>query len=93
MIFIGHILLAFLIGFAGMNRKMGYWGAFALALFLSFVSLVIIIGGKRKNPRGCKHCGNAENEAEYCGLCFKNEAGETRKGFISPDFTIEQLMD
>jgi len=93
LIFICNFFLAIAIGFAGTNRKMGFLGAFLWALFLGPLALFIIIGAKRKNPIGCKHCGNADNEANYCGLCFKNEAGETRKGFQSPDFTIEQLID
>jgi hypothetical protein len=28
-----------------------------------------------RNPRGCKWCGNKDNEAEYCGICGKNEEG------------------
>lgn len=29
-------------------------------------------------PPGCQHCGNRQNEAEYCGLCNKNTKGELR---------------
>lgn len=79
------VLGAVLIGFAGLNRRMGYAGAFAIALGLGLIpvagqiaALVIIIGSKRMQPRGCPHCGNAENEAEYCNLCGKNAAGDQR---------------
>ena len=31
-----------------------------------------------RNIYGCKCCGNKYNEAEYCGLCNKNEEGNLR---------------
>jgi len=30
------------------------------------------------NARGCNWCGNKYNEAEYCGLCGKNDKGKNR---------------
>lgn len=76
---IGWIIGALLVGFAGTNRRMGFLGAFALGLLLTpIIALIIVIGAKHEHPRGCRHCGNAENEADHYGLCGKNEAGELR---------------
>ncbi len=70
---------AVLVGFAGINRKGGYLRAFFTALFLSpLIGIILVVGSASKNPKGCMHCGNKENEAEFCGLCYKNEEGYTR---------------
>ncbi len=67
-----------LVGFAGMNRKGGFLRAFLISLILSpLAGIFLTVGGGQKNPIGCRHCGNAENEAEYCGVCGKNEEGFT----------------
>jgi len=56
---------------------MGFWGALGLGLLLTpLIALIIIIGSARKDRRGCAHCGNSENEAEYCALCGHNAAGD-----------------
>jgi len=74
------IVLAALVGLAGTNRKGGFWKAFIIGLLLSpLVALILIIGSGKKNPIGCKNCGNKHNEAEYCGLCKKNSQGLTRE--------------
>ncbi|MHB1278836.1 MAG: hypothetical protein ACYC1Q_10595 [Bacteroidia bacterium] len=71
---IGWILGAILVGFAGTNRKGGFLRAFLISLILTpVIGLFLTISGGVKNPKGCIHCGNKENEAEYCGLCGKNE--------------------
>jgi hypothetical protein len=79
------IVGAALVGFAGMSRKMGYGGAFLVALGLGLLplaghigALVIVNGSARKQPRGCAHCGNTANDAEFCALCGKNAAVEVR---------------
>ncbi|MFY0644631.1 MAG: hypothetical protein JXR19_09225 [Bacteroidia bacterium] len=72
-----YIPLAIIIGFAGINRKGGFWRAFLLSLVLTpLISLFITIGSAKKDPRGCTHCGNDKNEAEYCGICGKNYEGD-----------------
>jgi hypothetical protein len=48
----------------------GYW-------FIEFLS--------NKKAKGCVWCGNKYNEAEYCGLCGKNDNGDTRPGFIAKE--------
>lgn len=65
------------------KRKLNLFFAFILCvlitpLFAYFVFLLL----PERNPRGCKWCGNNENEAVYCGLCGKNE-----KGDYHPDVT------
>ncbi|OSZ79551.1 hypothetical protein CAP35_15265 [Chitinophagaceae bacterium IBVUCB1] len=74
MLYGGWIVGAILVGFAGVNKKGGFIKAFILSLLLSpFVGLLLTLGAAKKNPIGCKHCGNKDNEAEYCGVCGKNE--------------------
>ncbi|MCZ4408875.1 hypothetical protein O3Q51_08655 [Cryomorphaceae bacterium 1068] len=74
------IILAVLVGFAGTNRKGGFWLAFFLGLVLSpLVGLIVVMTLAKKNAKGCAHCGNEYNEAEYCGLCKKNDQGLTRE--------------
>jgi hypothetical protein len=73
---------AAIVGFAGLNRKGGFLKAFAIGLIFSpLVALIVVIGSAHKNPIGCGHCENRLNEAEFCGLCGKNEAGLTRDEF------------
>ena len=97
MVVLSYILIlnsfaAVLVGIAGLNRKMGFWGAFAWGFFLGFLAFFIVLGAKRKNPIGCRHCGNADNEALYCGLCHKNDAGDLRPGYIPEDRTGDHLL-
>ena len=76
---IAWVVGAVLVGFAGLNRRMGFLGAFALGLLLTpLIGIIFVIGSAHKRPRGCPHCGNTENEAEFCGLCGKNAAGDQR---------------
>ncbi len=74
------VLLAAIVGFAGLNRRGGFLRAFLMGLIFSpLIGLILVLGSAQKNPRGCAHCGNTSNEAEFCGLCRKNEAGLTRE--------------
>lgn len=67
---IAWITGAILVGLAGMNKKGGFLKAFVISLLLSpVVGLFLTLGGAQKNPKGCMHCGNKDNEAEYCGIC------------------------
>jgi hypothetical protein len=43
-----------------------------------------IIEALPNHKRPCRCCGNKYNEADYCGLCGKNENGEIKPGFIKP---------
>lgn len=54
---------------------------FLVALLICFLAspllgYFIILSFGMRNPPGCNWCGNKLNEAEYCGLCGKNEAGD-----------------
>jgi hypothetical protein len=70
------IVVAILVGFAGLNKKGGFWRALLIGMIFSpIVSLILVLGSANRNPRGCRHCGNDENEVEYCGICNKNEDG------------------
>ena len=76
---IGWVIGAILVGFAGLNKKGGFLKAFLLSLFLSpIIGLILTIGGAKKDPIGCRHCGNQANEAEFCGICDKNDRGDLR---------------
>jgi hypothetical protein len=60
-------------------KKCGFIGGLLLfiittPLFGYFIVEILPL----KKPHGCCWCGNHRNEAEHCGLCGKNEKGETR---------------
>lgn len=66
----------------GRNKKIGFAATFAICLIITpFIGYLIAEGGGQENPKGCKWCGNKENEAEFCGLCGKNDNGELRPNF------------
>ncbi|MFK7970402.1 MAG: hypothetical protein AB8F95_08550 [Bacteroidia bacterium] len=74
------IVLALLIAPLGRGRKIGMGGAFLVSLLLSpIIGLFVVMNSGLKHPRGCIHCGNVENEAVFCGICGKNDAGQTRE--------------
>ena len=74
------ITMAFLYAYyEGSKRKPGFIGCLLIMLiFTPFFGYFIIESFSQKNARGCNWCGNKKNEAEYCGLCKKNELGETK---------------
>ena len=69
--------------FEGRKKSTGFIGSLLLVLLLPFIGYWIIELLSNKKAKGCAWCGNKYNEAEYCGLCGKNEAGDIRPGFIS----------
>jgi hypothetical protein len=73
-----YLVLCYLIADKiGRHKTIGFTRTLLCCLFLSpFFGYLIAEGAGRKNPKGCKWCGNKENEAEYCGLCGKNDVGE-----------------
>ena len=72
----------------GRHKTLGFWKTFIFCLALSpFFGYLIADGGGQANAKGCKWCDNKYNEAEYCGLCGKNDSGEIRPGFIPPKNT------
>jgi 4-amino-4-deoxy-L-arabinose transferase-like glycosyltransferase len=61
------------------KRKIHFVFALILCLIITpFFAYFIISSKPLRNPRGCHWCGNVKNEAEYCGLCGKNETGITK---------------
>jgi hypothetical protein len=79
-IFVGEILLGSIVAFEGVKRRIGYWKGLMWCVLLSpFIGLFIILNSGRLDAKGCIHCGNEYNEAEFCGLCKKNEDGLTRE--------------
>ncbi len=78
-----YIIISYLIADKiGRHKKIGFLNTFLLCLFTTpFIGYLIAEGGGRSNAKGCKWCGNKENEAEFCGLCGKNDDGETRPNF------------
>jgi hypothetical protein len=68
----------------GKYKTLGFWKTFFLCLAISpFLGYFIAANSRLIDARGCRWCGNNYNEAEYCGLCGKNEKGEIRPGFTS----------
>ena len=82
-LFICFGLLPFSIAwFIGRYKRIGFWGSLLLSILLTpFIGFLITSNSRLKNASGCNWCGNKDNEAEYCGLCGKNAAGESKQGF------------
>jgi len=79
---VAAIFIALVIGMAwqeGRKRTCGFVGALAICLFLSPIfGYFVVLLFPLKRPKGCRWCGNQQNEAEYCGPCGKNELGQLR---------------
>ena len=59
------------------RRKINFLAALIICLITTPLFGYFIISSFRlRNPKGCKWCGNKENEAEFCGVCRKNEKGD-----------------
>ncbi len=66
----------------GRQKKIGFIKTFIICIVVSpFIGYLIAEGGGQNNPKGCKWCGNKENEALFCGLCGKNDNGDLRSNF------------
>jgi hypothetical protein len=75
-----YIIFGLLVAPIGKNRRIGFWKTFMWAIILTpFIAIFIAMGSGRLDARGCNHCDNDQNEAEFCGLCGKNEQGLTRE--------------
>ncbi|MCG9910990.1 MAG: hypothetical protein MH137_06780 [Flavobacteriales bacterium] len=74
------IILAFLMAHQeSKKRKISFWKAILFCVLLSpIIGFFIISNYPLRNAPGCQWCGNSENEAEYCGICGKNEEGNLR---------------
>jgi hypothetical protein len=54
-IFFGWIIFSFVVGFVGSGRKIGFWGAFFLSLFLSpLIGLIIALVSKNEADEAYK---------------------------------------
>ncbi|MEO7308364.1 MAG: hypothetical protein ABIR78_13515 [Ferruginibacter sp.] len=69
--------------FEGRKKTTGFIGTLFLVLIIPFIGYWIVEMLSNKKAKGCGWCGNKYNEVEYCGLCGKNEQGDTRPGFVS----------
>jgi len=77
---IGYYVIAFLFAWhEGSRRTIGFIPALLIAFLIPLFGIFIIESFRLKTA-GCKWCGNKYNEAEYCGGCGKNEAGELKLG-------------
>jgi hypothetical protein len=64
----------------GKYKKLGLWKTFVLCLIISpFFGYFIAENSRALNPKRCRWCQNNYNEAEYCGVCGKNDRGEVRR--------------
>lgn len=62
------------------TRKINFYVALLICIIVTpFFGYFIVTGRPLRTPKGCKWCSNKSNEAEYCGLCGKNELGDQRK--------------
>lgn len=62
------------------KRKIHFLVALLICIVLSpLLGYFIISSFALRETRGCKWCGNTDNEAEFCGLCGKNEDGKNRE--------------
>lgn len=63
----------------GERRTIGFTWTFIIGVvFTPFAGYLAAESAALKEPKGCVYCGNRENEAEYCGVCGKNDIGEQR---------------
>lgn len=68
----------------GRQRRIGFfWSLIVCLVTTPLFGFFIVSSSGQKTPKGCNWCGNTYNEAEFCGLCGKSEAGEIRPGFIA----------
>jgi len=76
---IGYILALLMCWQESRQREINFLVAILFCVFFTplfgyfFISLF-----PKRNRRGCKWCGNKKNEAEFCGICYKNEEGLLR---------------
>jgi hypothetical protein len=85
-IFLGFVIIIYVVLAVLMclqeshKRKINFFVALILSILITPFFAYFAIGlFPARNPKGCKWCGNKYNEAEFCGMCGKNELGELRK--------------
>ena len=62
----------------GRQKKIGIAGVILIMIGATPFFGYFIVEALPNHKRPCQWCGNKANEAEYCGLCGKNEAGEAK---------------
>jgi hypothetical protein len=61
------------------RRKISFLSALLICILLTpLIGYFIVSNKPLRMTRGCKWCGNQQNESEYCGICNKNESGELK---------------
>ena len=76
---IGYILAFLMCWQESKRRKIHFIIAIVICILITpLFGYIIIRCFAPRNIYGCKWCGNKYNEAEYCGLCSKNEEGDLR---------------
>jgi glucan phosphoethanolaminetransferase (alkaline phosphatase superfamily) len=61
------------------RRKVNFFVAILICILITpLFGFFVISSFKLRTPIGCKWCGNEYNEAEFCGICKKNELGNLR---------------
>ena len=63
----------------GRQKRIGLPGVVAIMIFATPFFGYFIVEMLPNHKRPCKWCGNKFNEADYCGLCGKNEIGEHKQ--------------
>lgn len=62
----------------GRQKKIGLAGVIAIMILATPFFGYFIVEALPNHKKPCKWCGNKHNEADHCGLCGKNEAGESK---------------
>jgi hypothetical protein len=65
----------------GRQKRIGLLGVVLIMIFCTPFFGFFIVESLANHKRPCSWCGNAENEADHCGLCGKNEQGGISQTF------------
>jgi hypothetical protein len=66
----------------GKQKKAGILTVILIMIFATPFIGYFIVEALPNHKRPCQYCDNKYNEAEYCGVCGKNEEGMVKAGFI-----------
>jgi RsiW-degrading membrane proteinase PrsW (M82 family) len=66
----------------GQQKKAGFIKVLLIMLFCTPFIGYWIVEALPNHKMPCTWCGNKNNEAEYCGLCGKNQMGELKSDFL-----------
>lgn len=84
--FIVWVGLCFLVAMIGTNRNIGYWGTFAISLFLSpLIGLIVALISKEVvivKEYTCKQCGfKTKVNSHFCPACDKDDKGLKKEDY------------